>query len=153
MLHLPFAMQKSEAFPRLNDHNRSQSYFGAGGKQGLGKLKRHAPPLCTGPPPTIRVAFGPCRARTDSLSEKHELGSVEHGERRISFKRCCTGSAVFARLHGSMNDWSWPHLAVMFVVGGIFGLARVRSGSMFPPTVLHVTYNTVVVLGSMSSSE
>ena len=61
--------------------------------------------------------------------------------------------AVFSLLHGWTTDWRWQHLFVLLVVGCIFGTARVRTGSMIPPTVLHIAYNSVVAVASMSASE
>jgi hypothetical protein len=50
-------------------------------------------------------------------------------------------SAIFASLHGGQYGWSWQILTLLFVAGVSFGFVRWKTGSLWPPIVMHIAYN------------
>ncbi len=62
-------------------------------------------------------------------------------------------SGIFASLHGAQYGWQWPQLTVLVVVGAVFGLVRIRSGSCQASTIVHATYNALLFLAIVSARE
>lgn len=60
-------------------------------------------------------------------------------------------SVPFSLMHGPMYDWSWQHLFLLVVVGVVFGLVRLRSGSTLASTVTHGAYNLMMFAGHFLS--
>jgi membrane protease YdiL (CAAX protease family) len=53
-------------------------------------------------------------------------------------------SALFAIIHGSQLAWSWREVSAIFVVGLAFSYARGKTGSLVPPFLMHLAYNTTL---------
>lgn len=50
-------------------------------------------------------------------------------------------SAIFTAPHGGQYDWSWQILILLFTAGAAFGVARWKTGSLWPAIVMHIAYN------------
>ena len=50
-------------------------------------------------------------------------------------------SLIFASLHGGQYGWSWQILLLLLVAGLAFGFVRWKTGSLWPPIVMHIAYN------------
>jgi membrane protease YdiL (CAAX protease family) len=53
-------------------------------------------------------------------------------------------SALFAIIHGSQLAWSWQEVSAIFVVGLALSYARGKTGSLVPPFLMHLAYNTTL---------
>jgi CAAX protease family protein len=62
-------------------------------------------------------------------------------------------AALFAGLHVPEYWHAWHHLMLIFVVGLVFSLARGLTGNLAPSVILHVGYNSVIVLGLFFSTQ
>jgi len=58
-------------------------------------------------------------------------------------------TVVFAALHVPQLAGDWWAVPVIFVVGGVLGLLRLRTGSLTPSIVTHTAYNATLVLVAM----
>lgn len=56
-------------------------------------------------------------------------------------------SAPFALLHGPQYQWSWQHIALLFLASYTFGVVRWRAGSTAASTLVHAGYNLTFYLG------
>ena len=56
-------------------------------------------------------------------------------------------AALFAALHVPEYWGAWNHVLLISVVGLVFSLARGLSGSVMPSYVLHLAYNTTLMIG------
>ena len=55
-------------------------------------------------------------------------------------------TAIFAALHGAQYGWQWPQLVVLGLVGCAFGVVRIRSGSTMASTIVHASYNGMLLV-------
>jgi hypothetical protein len=69
-----------------------------------------------------------------------------------SFAVVMTG-LLFGGLHIPEYWHAWNHLAMIFVVGLVFSLARGVTGSLTPSILLHIGYNTVIMTGLFFSTQ
>jgi membrane protease YdiL (CAAX protease family) len=53
-------------------------------------------------------------------------------------------SAAFSLVHGMQYGWRWQNLLLLFGVGLVFGLARAKTGSVLPSTLIHASYNATL---------
>ena len=53
-------------------------------------------------------------------------------------------SALFAVIHGSQLAWSWREVSAIFVVGMMLSYSRGKTGSLVPPFLMHLAYNTTL---------
>lgn len=58
-----------------------------------------------------------------------------------------TTAVLFAGLHIPEYWHAWNHVLMILLVGGVFSLARGRSGTLTPSILLHVGYNTCMMAG------
>ena len=66
-------------------------------------------------------------------------------ERRWGFpKAVLLTSALFAIIHGSQLAWSWREVSAIFVVGLVLSYSRGKTGSLVPPFLMHLAYNTTL---------
>jgi hypothetical protein len=56
-------------------------------------------------------------------------------------------SLPFSLIHGPQYSWSWQHLLLLVVVGIVFGLIRLRTGSTVATTSAHAAYNLTMFAG------
>jgi membrane protease YdiL (CAAX protease family) len=56
-------------------------------------------------------------------------------------------SAPFALLHGPQYQWSWQHIALLFLASCTFGVVRWRTNSTAASTLVHASYNLTFYLG------
>jgi len=54
--------------------------------------------------------------------------------------------ALFALMHGAQNQWVWQPLLIIAVAGAVFGYARYRTGSTAASALLHMGYNTTLLV-------
>jgi membrane protease YdiL (CAAX protease family) len=55
-------------------------------------------------------------------------------------------AAPFAVIHGMQNLWAWQPLVIIFVAGLVFGWARYRSGSTAASALVHMGYNSTLLV-------
>ena len=68
-------------------------------------------------------------------------------EQRVGLRFAIAATAVlFAALHVSEYWGAWNHVLLIFFVGVVFSLARGLTGSFAPSFVLHLAYNTSLML-------
>ncbi len=68
-------------------------------------------------------------------------------EQRVGLRFAVAATAVlFAGLHVSEYWGAWNHVLLIFLVGIVFSLARGLTGSITPGFVLHLAYNTTLML-------
>src|SRR5690606_30914456 len=60
---------------------------------------------------------------------------------------------MFVACHLPQVDGYWVAIAAISTVGVLAGLARVRGRSLFAAIILHVSYNAVVVLAMLRTSQ
>lgn len=53
-------------------------------------------------------------------------------------------AACFAAIHVPQLGGGWPEVLAIFLVGAAFSYARGRTGSLVPPYLMHVGYNTTL---------
>ena len=53
----------------------------------------------------------------------------------------------FALIHGFQNQWAWQPLTLIGVAGVVFGLARYRTGSTAAAALMHMGYNSTLLIG------
>jgi len=56
-------------------------------------------------------------------------------------------AAPFALIHGAQNQWLWQPLLVIGVAGVAFGYARYKTGSTAASALLHIGYNSTLLVG------
>jgi membrane protease YdiL (CAAX protease family) len=54
----------------------------------------------------------------------------------------CAG--LFALIHAPQLGGAWPEILAIFLVGAALSYARAKTGSLVPPYLLHVGYNTTL---------
>jgi membrane protease YdiL (CAAX protease family) len=62
-------------------------------------------------------------------------------------------AVLFATLHVPEYWRAWHHLILIFVVGMVFSLARGMSGSLTPSIILHIGYNSLIVMSLFFSTQ
>ncbi len=50
-------------------------------------------------------------------------------------------SAAFSLIHGAQYGWQWQNLSILFWVGLMLGVVRVRTGSTKAAALVHASYN------------
>jgi len=60
---------------------------------------------------------------------------------------------LFAGLHVPEYWHAWNHLLMILVVGFVFSTARGISGKLTPSTVLHIGYNSLIIVGVFISTQ
>lgn len=61
-------------------------------------------------------------------------------------------AALFATLHIPEYWPAWNHIVLIFLVGLVFSLARGRSGALTPSILLHIGYNSLMIVGFFFST-
>jgi membrane protease YdiL (CAAX protease family) len=56
---------------------------------------------------------------------------------------------LFGLMHGAQLGWTWGLVLVLIAVGVIFTFVRARTGSVFASFLLHLGYNSTIVLLSI----
>jgi uncharacterized protein len=56
-------------------------------------------------------------------------------------------SGLFSLVHAQQYGWSWQILLILFYVGSVFGIVRWKTGSVKATTLLHASYNGILVAG------
>ena len=56
---------------------------------------------------------------------------------------------VFALAHGQQDKWLWQYVALLAMVGTVFGVARWKYSSTMASMVLHASFNLTVFLGNV----
>jgi membrane protease YdiL (CAAX protease family) len=64
-----------------------------------------------------------------------------------------TTAVLFAGLHVPEYWHAWNHLLMILLVGMVFSLARGMSGSLTPSIVLHIGYNSLIMIGVFFSTQ
>jgi uncharacterized protein len=59
---------------------------------------------------------------------------------------------IFGLLHSSQLGNNWPQVGLLVLVGMIFTYARSKSGTVVASYILHVSYNSFIVLGVLIAS-
>lgn len=68
-------------------------------------------------------------------------------EHRVGLWFAVAGTAtLFAALHVPEYWGAWNHVLLIFLVGVVFSLARGVTGSLAPSVILHLAYNTSLML-------
>ena len=75
-------------------------------------------------------------------------------ERSLGWRWATVISAgLFASLHVPEYWRAWHHLMLIFLVGLVFSLARGLTGNLAPSIILHIGYNSVIVLSLFLSTQ
>jgi len=75
-------------------------------------------------------------------------------ERTVGLKVAVLTTAIlFAGLHVPEYWHAWNHLLMILLVGLVFSLARAASGSLTPSIILHVGYNSLIMIGVFMSTK
>ena len=75
-------------------------------------------------------------------------------ERTVGLKVAVLTTAIlFAGLHVPEYWHAWNHLLMILLVGVAFSLARGVSGSLTPSIILHVGYNSLIMIGVFISTK
>ena len=61
--------------------------------------------------------------------------------------------ACFAAIHVPQLGGGWPEVVAIFLVGSAFSYARGRTGSLVPPYLMHVGYNTTLFAAIFVASQ
>ena len=56
-------------------------------------------------------------------------------------------AAPFALIHGAQNQWLWQPLLLIGLAGAVFGYARYKTGSTAAAALLHIGYNSTLLVG------
>lgn len=68
-------------------------------------------------------------------------------EHRVGLRFAVAGTAIlFAGLHVPEYWGAWNHVLLIFLVGVVFSLARGLTGSLAPSIILHLAYNTSLMV-------
>lgn len=62
-------------------------------------------------------------------------------------------SVVFSLPHAWQYGWRWQNLLLVTYVGVMFGIARARTQSVVPSTLLHVGYNGTLFVGLFATGD
>jgi membrane protease YdiL (CAAX protease family) len=62
-------------------------------------------------------------------------------------------SIVFSLPHAWQYGWRWQNVLLVTYVGVMFGIARARTGSIVPSTLLHVGYNGTLFAGLFAAGD
>ena len=62
-------------------------------------------------------------------------------------------SVVFSLPHAWQYGWRWQNLLLVTYVGVMFGIARARTQSVVPSTLLHVGYNGALFAGMFAAGD
>jgi len=75
-------------------------------------------------------------------------------EHQVGLRFAVVGTALlFAGLHIPEYWGAWNHIFLLTLVGFAFSLARGLTGSVVPSVILHLAYNTSIVLGMFVEAE
>jgi membrane protease YdiL (CAAX protease family) len=75
-------------------------------------------------------------------------------ERTVGLKVAVVTTAIlFASLHVPEYWLAWNHLLMILLVGLAFSLARAASGRLTPSIILHVGYNSLIMIGVFISTK
>jgi membrane protease YdiL (CAAX protease family) len=75
-------------------------------------------------------------------------------ERTVGMRFAVVTTAVlFASLHVPEYWFAWNHLCMILIVGMVFSLARGMTGRLTPSILLHIGYNTLIMIGIYSSTQ
>ena len=80
------------------------------------------------------------------------LFAVVEGAMGLRVAVACT-AILFAGLHIPEYWHAWNHLLMILVVGIVLSLARGVTGNLAPSVVLHIGYNSFIMLGVFSSAD
>jgi membrane protease YdiL (CAAX protease family) len=80
------------------------------------------------------------------------LFAVIEGAMGMRLAVVCT-AILFAGLHIPEYWHAWNHMFMILVVGIVLSLARGLTGSLAPSIILHIGYNSFIMLGVFSSTE
>jgi len=64
-----------------------------------------------------------------------------------------TTALLFAGLHIPEYWHAWNHLFMILLVGMVFSLARGTTGSLVPSVILHIGYNSFIIVGLFFSTQ
>lgn len=64
-----------------------------------------------------------------------------------------TTAVLFAGLHVPEYWHAWNHMLMILVVGLVFSLARGATGSLAPSIILHIGYNSLIMVGFYISTQ
>jgi membrane protease YdiL (CAAX protease family) len=64
-----------------------------------------------------------------------------------------TTALLFAGLHVPEYWHAWNHLMMILVLGLVFSWVRGKSGSLTPSVILHIGYNSVIIVGVFISTQ
>jgi membrane protease YdiL (CAAX protease family) len=68
-------------------------------------------------------------------------------EHQVGVKLAVTGTAaLFAGMHVPQYWGAWNHVLLICLVGVVFSLARGLTGSLAPSVILHIAYNTGLMI-------
>jgi len=68
-------------------------------------------------------------------------------EHQVGVKLAVTGTAaLFAGMHVPQYWGAWNHVLLICLVGVVFSLARGLTGSLVPSVILHIAYNTGLMI-------
>jgi membrane protease YdiL (CAAX protease family) len=74
-------------------------------------------------------------------------------ERAVGMRTAVVATAVlFAGLHIPEYWHAWNHVFLILIVGVVFSLARGMTGSLTPSIILHIGYNSLMILGIFFST-
>jgi membrane protease YdiL (CAAX protease family) len=62
-------------------------------------------------------------------------------------------SVVFSLPHAWQYGWRWQNVLLVTYVGVMFGIARARTQSVVPSTLLHVGYNATLFAGLFAAGD
>ncbi len=62
-------------------------------------------------------------------------------------------SVVFSLPHAWQYGWRWQNLLLVTYVGVMFGIARARTQSVVPSTLLHIGYNGTLFVGLFAAGD
>ena len=75
-------------------------------------------------------------------------------ERTVGLKvAIVTTALLFAGLHVPEYWHAWNHLLMILLVGVVFSLARGVSGRLTPSIILHIGYNSLIMIGVFISTK
>ncbi len=74
--------------------------------------------------------------------------TTDHSKGALIFA-ALVSSIPFALLHGPQLEWAWGPVGVIFGVGLVLAIVRIRTHSVACSTLVHLTYNLTIFFAAL----